>query len=1111
MEPTTIATLAAAGWKITKWLTGKPKKKKLSPVYKVREDEIRISEESALPIVYGHCKVKGQNIYREDTIASVYDLAVAFCEGEIEEIEDIRIDGMPLDKFTTFAATLYTGTTTQIGDDRFKEGVFNLVPTDDAYADSGFPDTAFHWEYANQEFIVKELHVKISGGSELLRSYLRYDLSELPGNLTIDSAELKVMTRYTHTDGAISVWTAATASDWAENTLTWNNKPADDASAVDSSQSLSVNNKIVTFNLNTAAKTYLTTAYQNNSFATLFLKSPGTNVYVTFASTESEYMSPTLVLHFSGGEACGFRNTAYIACTIDTTDERLTNAFNPEFTAYIKGRKIKVWDAVNSDWNVEYSTNPAWIIFDLLTTTRLGLDLTSDDLNVDSFKTVAAYCDVLILNLDNKYEKRFECNIVIDDLDNIKTYLEDILTTFGGFLYSKDGKIHLGIEKAESVDADFALDINNIIAGSFSYSQIPKDKIPNVVKILYTDPEKDFRKVFLRVDDEIDIAERGEVIKEIPCYGINSRSQASRIANHILWKGKLAQYAFKCRVSINQCHVLVGELCEVTHTIPNWTSKKFRIVSTDENLNDEIEIVGEEYVSSLYGDEGIVSGYDEIPVIEDWTELPPATGLTLTETYKMNDDGTYQPQINVAFTIPDYVLGKDKLEFYVWWRASADAYSVSRFVWATGSPIKIDVPGAGTYYVRVQTFVYQPWDIMMRTTDAPEDSIAIVGLGLGVIPAPHGFVWSVADSKAAWTTGIITYKGVKYEINSGATAAPYIYFDRNVDIDDLLPSVTRPAASIDMFVMAYYDSVTGTVEPALSGKIIHAGLLQAHSITANEITTGELITETAQIKNAILTDAKISGTITVGHTDAKCTDPDADQTSVNTATNTAKVQGYTIIEGGYIKTDYLTANNIVTGTLTGRTVQTAASGKRAIMSGADGLYYVYNTDGYEIVRLGYALEEGYLRIQDYPANDIVTINSGNLIIQANAVGHRFTMKLDTVAKVYIDSDGDIWTAKDLDVDGNIACAGTVDGVNIYAHAHSGAGQGGTVDHGSLDGIGEDDHHAESHTIASHSDQVAHDDMVQSYSTFTAQFTATDFSLFTLTVEDGVITSHVQDT
>jgi len=322
MEPTTIAALTRAGWKLVKWLTDKPKKKKLSPVYKVREDEIRISEESALPIVYGHCKVKGQNIYREDTIASVVDMAVAFCEGEIEGFEDIRINDIPIDKLADAVIyyEVYTGTTTQIGDDIFKKGIFNLTTTDDTYVSSDYPDSNLHWWGVGLNKMMYEQKV---AGVEKLRAYMRFDLSEIPVNITFDSAEIKVMAKDTSPDpwhaATIGVFAGATASDWADDTLTWNNKPADAFGASLHLKYLGTNNKVEEFPLNGTAINYITTQHQANSFVTFFFQGTGDDSYISISALESEYLSPTLILHYSGGEPCGYRNTAYIACRINTS------------------------------------------------------------------------------------------------------------------------------------------------------------------------------------------------------------------------------------------------------------------------------------------------------------------------------------------------------------------------------------------------------------------------------------------------------------------------------------------------------------------------------------------------------------------------------------------------------------------------------------------------------------------------------------------------------------------------------------------------------------------------------------------------------------------------
>jgi hypothetical protein len=85
-----------------------------------------------------------------------------------------------------------------------------------------------------------------------------------------------------------------------------------------------------------------------------------------------------------------------------------------------------------------------------------------------------------------------------------------------------------------------------------------------------------------------------------------------------------------------------------------------------------------------------------------------------------------------------------------------------------------------------------------------------------------------------------------------------------------------------------------------------------------------------------------TGTLVVARTEAKCTNPNADQTSLNTAADTAKVQGYTLIAGGYLQTVYINANYITAGTLTAIAFKTANSGLHIEIPANDGLIYFYN-------------------------------------------------------------------------------------------------------------------------------------------------------------------------
>ena len=179
-------------------------------------------------------------------------------------------------------------------------------------------------------------------------------------------------------------------------------------------------------------------------------------------------------------------------------------------------------------------------------------------------------------------------------------------------------------------------------------------------------------------------------------------------------------------------------------------------------------------------------------------------------------------------------------------------------------------------------------------------------------------VWTNNSPSAgyiAWNAHTIVYGGAAYAISAGNTSSKYVVW--TIGATTYTVSTTHPTSG---FTIAYNTAGVHTLVWNNSANMV-IGSAFIGSLDAAKIT---------------------SGSIPTTRTDAKNTNPLADQTSANTAADTAKVQGYTLIEGGYIKADYITATNITAGTLSGRTVQTAASGQRVVVSSADnslGFYY----------------------------------------------------------------------------------------------------------------------------------------------------------------------------
>lgn len=109
----------------------------------------------------------------------------------------------------------------------------------------------------------------------------------------------------------------------------------------------------------------------------------------------------------------------------------------------------------------------------------------------------------------------------------------------------------------------------------------------------------------------------------------------------------------------------------------------------------------------------------------------------------------------------------------------------------------------------------------------------------------------------------------------------------------------------------------------------------------------------------------------------------------------------TIIVGGYIKTSLLTADNIITGTLTGRRIKTAADGVNRL----------------EILSPGYASYITWWNAANNLQSFIVDDFTGHLLIYA---------------PTFVEIGPLLSVQGNIAVTGNIAVAGTVDGLDISA-------------------------------------------------------------------------------
>lgn len=646
-----------AGWQIgnglIKW--GNASAKKENPQLAAVDQQV--AKDSPIPVVYGLKKIAGQIIFREDTLDPIFDMAVALCEGEVEEISNVQVNGRDIEEIGASSYTLYTGTATQTADSRFSDGQATIPCEADCYIWDGAKDTNYNTD-------LLAISYRVDGER---RTYLRFSFDNTaPTGLNITSAQVRIQkSTVPGTEKRNIVGYGVASESWGETTLTWNSAPARGAKYIDATL-VSQGGIWSDLVLNAAGIAALKAAYAAGTSLSIEL-SQDDDESLTFKSKESEYVAPSLIMHYSGATANAFRNTAYIALTIDNSTG-LAGGNYPEVTAYVKGCKVRIWNGTSWD-AAAFSRNPSWILHDIMTHQRRGMGALFDENKIDSNSAlnVANQCAGLLTRPDGATEERYLCDVAFATRATAWQAIQEICAATGIFFQEHDGKIYFAIEKNGT--ANHTLTENDFIEGSFSYSENDPYDTPNVLRVSYTEPAEDFKEVYVQAESESDIADYGMKLTELRLSTVNRKYEALRFAHWQLWRGLQVRRTFSARLSIKHADMIAGDIVAVTHSLPGWSGKLCRIVDVREDANDELEITGQEYLertaaletnlpNSAYvestGSSGGTATIPNPPDAPTWTLTPVKGGWEIRITGR----------ISGALSYPVYTWNEDTQSWY---------------------------------------------------------------------------------------------------------------------------------------------------------------------------------------------------------------------------------------------------------------------------------------------------------------------------------------------------------------------------------------------------------------------------------------------------------------
>lgn len=221
-----------------------------------------------------------------------------------------------------------------------------------------------------------------------------------------------------------------------------------------------------------------------------------------------------------------------ISVVIKKTQQSLENSLltNDQFTltCEIKGQKIRDL----STGELIASSNPPSIIYDYLTNNVYGMSIDPELINLDSFKTNAAYCSQMqyYANGSMNYQSTFKENI------------EGVLQSFGGIMYVHGGQICLTTDRKGLSVKTFS---EKDMFGSVQISTSGTTDYFNTIDAKYTDVNTMWAENILRIPSDISedevIRSDGQVITLSRDFTwIYDQDTVAKLVNVELLKAKYA-------------------------------------------------------------------------------------------------------------------------------------------------------------------------------------------------------------------------------------------------------------------------------------------------------------------------------------------------------------------------------------------------------------------------------------------------------------------------------------------------------------------------------------------------------------------------------------------
>ncbi|EMZ2605240.1 DUF1983 domain-containing protein [Escherichia coli O11:H6] len=295
-----------------------------------------------------------------------------------------------------------------------------------------------------------------------------------------------------------------------------------------------------------------------------------------------------------------------------------------------------VWDGT---FKLLSSSNPAWILFDLLTNARYGLGqyVSESMIDLGQLYQIGRYCDEEVDDGFGGKEKRFAINTQITSRQDAYRLIQDIAGAFRGMVFWAGGMVN--IMQDSPSDPVMMFTNSNVKDGLFTYKGSARKDRPSVALVTYNNKEDGYKQNIEYVEDQDAMRRYGERKTEVVAFGCTSRGQAHRVGLWLLYTARMESDVITFTAGLDASFLMPGETVLIQNKYRAGKRNSGRIVAFTKNsvtLDAPVSLAKGGCFIRILNQEGKIVERDVLETGENITKVTFSKSLSSAETPVLN-------------------------------------------------------------------------------------------------------------------------------------------------------------------------------------------------------------------------------------------------------------------------------------------------------------------------------------------------------------------------------------------------------------------------------------------------------------------------------------------